>query len=405
MRRTPHGPRVATVFLAAAVAVGGAAGCSEDQTALLVEVSSPDLSIPADVDALRFDAETESGKVAAQTFPVAETWPHSLAILPSGGETSARVTLRVVGLKGGEEVIRRVQRTAFVSGQTRQIAVVLTRACYEVSCPMDVDCVDGDCVGAPTDGGVDGGPTDGGGLDAGMDAGADGGPGDGGPSDGGPPDAPPADACTPTGAEICDGVDQDCDGQADEGLPCVGAIVLSEVATGGPTGASDEFVELYNTTGEIVTIGGLELEYRSASGASFSRRATIPAGATIPAHGYYLLAPPEYSRATTPDLTEDWTGFAAGGGHLRVVDGATVLDKLGWGGAVDPETAAFPALSDDTTQTYERKALSTSSAVTMQPGGADENAGNGFDSDDNSADFVARTPAGPQNTASAAEAP
>jgi len=81
------------------------------------------------------------------------------------------------------------------------------------------------------EGGLDAGPlpTDGGGLDsgpvpddAGVDSGpivTDSGPTDGGPTDGGPTDGGPTDGgCVPM-TEICNGADDDCDGMIDEGIP------------------------------------------------------------------------------------------------------------------------------------------------------------------------------------------
>jgi hypothetical protein len=51
----------------------------------------------------------------------------------------------------------------------------------------------------------------------------------------------------------------------------------------------------------------------------------------------------------------------------------------------------------------ERKALSTSTSATMAVGGTDANRGNGYDSDNNSTDFVTRAARQPQNSSSPTE--
>jgi hypothetical protein len=53
-------------------------------------------------------------------------------------------------------------------------------------------------------------------------------------------------------------------------------------------------------------------------------------------------------------------------------------------------------------QSYERKANAMSTESTME-GGADALAGNGYDTDHNSADFIVRNSRDPQNAASAHE--
>jgi len=406
-------PRIGAATIAAvAVAVVPIAGCSE-HTAILLEVTSDDLVIPDDVDGLRFEVGSTSGRMVDRTFDLQGTWPQSLAVRPADdGDLGARLTVRVSGLKDGDTVIRRVLHDVrFREGTTHVVEVALSRSCLGVTCAPDVDCVSGMCVGAP----VDAGPTDAGGADggadAGSDAGMDAGRGDGSTedagSDAGPDDAGSDAGCVPTGAETCNSMDDDCDRNVDEGLPCPGALVLSEVTTGGPTGASDEFVEIYNRTAFAIDLTAVGIEYRSSSGASYTRRATAPAGASIPAHGYYLFGSEGYSRATTPDAPMAWsTGLAGSAGHVRIVDSTDAeLDRLGWGSAVAPEGSAQPTLSDDRAQSYERKAVMTSSAASMMAGGADEDRGNGWDSDDNAVDFVHRTGPEPQSTASPTETP
>jgi hypothetical protein len=83
-----------------------------------------------------------------------------------------------------------------------------------------------DCKDAPGNNvNGDGGPRDGGGD-------GDGGPRDGGPRDGGPIDGggDTPDACSSSGAEVCDGRDNDCDGMIDEGnLPGEGVACGTDV--------------------------------------------------------------------------------------------------------------------------------------------------------------------------------
>ncbi len=66
-----------------------------------------------------------------------------------------------------------------------------------------------------------------------------------------------------------------------------GDVVINEVMWMGSTASSaDEWIELKNMTGNAVPLGGWKLEKTSAGGGTI----TIPAGKSIPAHGYFLIA-------------------------------------------------------------------------------------------------------------------
>src|SRR5689334_6709111 len=67
-------------------------------------------------------------------------------------------------------------------------------------------------------------------------------------------------------------------------------VVISEVASRGPAGATDEFVEIYNPTSSSLDLSGWKLQYKSQTGASFSDYTILPAGSSIAAHGFYLFA-------------------------------------------------------------------------------------------------------------------
>lgn len=397
--------RFSSRLLWVALATSLLAGCA-DVTSLMVEVTSSDLAVPADVDELRFEVRSATGRSVDRRFAIDGPWPHSLAVLPASSADGA-VVLTVTGLSGGAPVVRRVIETAFIAGLERKVEVRLERACLGVQCADGVDCVAGACVAGGSDGGVDAGvePTDGGsdaGVDAGRDAGAtDGGrPDDGGSTDGGldggPTDAGPIDGGGP--------------------LPCASAacpIRISEFATRGPAGdgapsgdASNEFVEIYNPSSSAYSLDGVELYYHS-SGGTASRRVTITGDASIAPHGFFLLASRDYT-GVAPDFSERWaTGFADGGGSLELRAGGERVDLVGWGTATVAEGSPFtPAISTSAGTagaSYERKAHASSTSASMAIGGADETAGNGYDSDDNATDIVIRTTRQPQNSSSPAE--
>ncbi len=219
-------------------------------------------------------------------------------------------------------------------------------------------------------------------------------------------------------------VDTDGDGRGD-----VCDVVISELAAAGPNGAGDELVELYNGGPAPVSIAGWKLQYRSATGATYSSTvATVPAGRTIPARGYYLIAsgsPSGYlggiaadQKATTSAGAETTLSFAATGGHVRLglpglgsaallPDGGVdplVVDTVGWGNAAGPEGTATPVANwaNNNAGSLERKANEGATAASMQSG-ANRLLGNNWDTQDNNADFVLRDSREPQNASSAPE--
>jgi hypothetical protein len=120
---------------------------------------------------------------------------------------------------------------------------------------------------------------------------------------------------------------------------------VNELATGTSVGAADEFVELFNAGTTAVDVSGWKVVYRSAAGTSDTTIATIPAGTSIPAGGFYLLGGSGYAGAAVPDQPFA-TGLAAAGGGIGVRDTAGALvDSVGWGTATNAlvEVAAAAA--------------------------------------------------------------
>lgn len=195
--------------------------------------------------------------------------------------------------------------------------------------------------------------------------------------------------------------------------PLTNHVVISEISGGNGTGtaATDEFIELYNPTHSDVDIGGWLVQYKSATGTTYSATVTIPAGKVIKARGYFLLGGATFQgNGTTADVsyTFDMSASTTAGGHVRIGPGLTTnpadvaVDKLAWGTGNSPEGAAAPS-HPAVGGSLERKAVSGSTSATMAATGTDASRGNGYDSNDNSKDFVTRAARQPQNSASPTE--
>ena len=215
-------------------------------------------------------------------------------------------------------------------------------------------------------------------------------------------DVPGTMACGPDGSAVC----------------MAHQVLISEISGGNGTGsaATDEFVELYNPTSFDISIEGWLVQYRSATGTTFSGSVTLPAGATIAAKGYYLLAGGNYSgtgtAASDARYNFDMSASTTAGGHIRLglpgittaSNDARTMDLVGWGTANGPEGSAAPS-HPAAGGSLERKAVSTSTSAMMAVGGADALRGNGYDSGNNASDFVTRAIRNPQGSKSGTESP
>ncbi|MBR9974438.1 MAG: lamin tail domain-containing protein, partial [Bacteroidetes bacterium] len=179
-------------------------------------------------------------------------------------------------------------------------------------------------------------------------------------------------------------------------------VVISEFATrGAAANAAGEFVEIYNPTNQAVNISGWALQYQSASGSSYNPLATVPEGTAMPPKSYFLFTSPTWSGTPAGDVA--WSGSGlADNGNLRIVNASGVpVDRVGFGSGNNPEGSVAPNHgTSGNDNSVERKASTTSTAASLAAGGAEEFAGNGWDSDNNAADFVEQTGGRhPQNSA------
>ena len=193
-------------------------------------------------------------------------------------------------------------------------------------------------------------------------------------------------------------------------------VVISEIYGGGGNSGSiykNDFIELYNPADSAVSLNEYTVQYTSAT-ATGTWKVTNLNGSIAP-HGFYLIQEAQGAGGTTNLPTPDVTGTIAmsgGAGKIALCNTTTALtgasptslaivDLVGFGTANFYEgSGAAPAPSN--TKSIERKASSTSTAETMDSTGTEEFLGNGFDSNDNSIDFLTRAPQ-PQNSASPSE--
>ena len=163
-------------------------------------------------------------------------------------------------------------------------------------------------------------------------------------------------------------------------------ILITELQTAAADNASEEFVELYNTSDSALELTDWELHYKSATGTNWTLKATL-SGAIEP-RGYYTLATAGYLDDIS--LDELNAGLAASGGHVRVVlpaDAETgadeiIYDLLGWGTADSPEgeAALAPSAGESLKRLVDNEELEF------------------IDTDDNRSDFQISPEPNPQST-------
>jgi predicted extracellular nuclease len=172
-----------------------------------------------------------------------------------------------------------------------------------------------------------------------------------------------------------------------------GNVVISQVyGAGGNAGATwtKDFIELFNRSGADVSLGGMSVQYQSATGTTWQASA-LP-NVTLKAGQYFL-----YTGASGSVGTDPGTGDATGGLNLSGTTGKValasiatamttadggdkVIDLVGFGTANRFETAVAPAPS-------------TTTSISRVDAGC-------TDTDNNAADFSAGPVVGPRTTKS-----
>lgn len=176
-----------------------------------------------------------------------------------------------------------------------------------------------------------------------------------------------------------------------------GVVINEAYLSGGSAGAAfkNKFVELYNPTGSDITLDGMSLQYRSATGTGNSNGVVALSG-TIPAGGHYLVQGGS-NGANGADLPE---ADAAGNlnpsgttGTLALVEGTSAV-TLGTGSVVGADDVV-DLLGYGASNTFEG-ARATAPANNQDVKSL--NRTDGVDTDDNSADFSLSATITPEGT-------
>ena len=147
---------------------------------------------------------------------------------------------------------------------------------------------------------------------------------------------------------------------------------VNELMTGSTGAAANEFVEIVNTGSTAADIGGFRLAYRSGAGTSDVTLATVPAGTTLAAGGFYLFGGSAYAGTRAPDQSFSAAIAATAGGVALRDSAGAIVDSVGYGDAVNAFVEGHPASAPPATAT---------------PGSSAIRLPDGHDTNDNAADF------------------
>lgn len=169
------------------------------------------------------------------------------------------------------------------------------------------------------------------------------------------------------------------------------SVFISEFRTRGPGGADDEFVEIYNASGNSVTLNNWVLRRSTSCGGVAAGGPLVTINTTLVPGQYYLIGKsPEYTGSMPLDLSYASTGIADDGGIALINNAGIIIDQVGMCNTTAyREGTQLSAMSGTANQSYERRF-----------GGS---AGSCRDTDNNATDFILNSStSNPQNFASAA---
>lgn len=115
--------------------------------------------------------------------------------------------------------------------------------------------------------------------------------------------------------------------------------LITEVQTGSEASASEEFVEIFNTTASDIDISGWALYYKSATGNSWSKKAIVASNTILQTDDFWIFS------ANLSGDTQYSGGLSSGGGNIQIRDkDGGIVDQFGWGSG-DASLSAPAAVS------------------------------------------------------------
>lgn len=185
----------------------------------------------------------------------------------------------------------------------------------------------------------------------------------------------------------------------------VSSPVLSEVQLATESEATFDFIELYNPSSEDMSLEGMRLAKRSSTGTSSSSIVAFSSTDSIPAHGFFLWCNTNLAATTTCDKSTGAT--VSDDNSVAILNGSladgVVVDAVTFGSPAAPFGEGTFLTAPLSGTSVERKANASSTSDSMSDPLLDGLLGNGYDTNDNSADFVTRLVPDPQNTNSEIE--
>jgi len=164
-------------------------------------------------------------------------------------------------------------------------------------------------------------------------------------------------------------------------------VVISEFRTTGPAGPTDEFIELFNPSGNPILLDGYTMNVSYSDGSINPTPYSFPDGIILQPGQHFLLGNSGYSGVIP--LDDDYSADIADDGGIAIflTYPSSIVDQVGLSpGSAYKETPQISTLTTSPAQAYERK-----------PGGS---LGSCKDTNKNNSNFVIISPSQPQNMSS-----